>query len=209
MRPVFALAVPLVVLVGCAGGPDATPATQTVTVTATVTAEPTEEAEPDAEADIDVADDAAEAPASGGTGSRSAPLAAGSTVTLGDWEVTIRKTNPHATAEILEENMFNDEPGDGSTFAMAPVDLTYVGEDSGTPWVGLMFRLVGGDGNTYGDGCGVIPSSLNDVSEMYTDASASGNVCAEILETALDGAAWRVTESFSFDDAEAWFDLTE
>lgn len=206
MRRVLIAAVPLVILTGCAGDPDATPATETVTVTATVTAEPEASTEP---AGGDAPEVEPEVAAGGDTGTRSEPLAAGSTVTVGDWSVTVGATSLDASAEIAAENSFNDPPADGHAFVMAPVDLTYLGDGSDTPWVSLSFTLVGGDGNTYDERCGVIPSPLRDISEMYTDASASGNVCVEIAEAALDGAAWRVTESFSFDDAEARFALTK
>lgn len=206
MRRVLIAAVPLVILTGCAGDPDATPATETVTVTATVTAEPEASTEP---AGGDAPEVEPEVAAVDDMGTRSEPLAAGSTVTVGDWSVTVGATNLDASAEIAAENSFNDPPSDGHAFVMVPVDLTYLGEGSDTPWVSLSFTLVGGDGNVYDERCGVTPSSVRDISEMFNGASASGNVCAEVAESALEGAAWRITESFSFDDAEAWVALTE
>lgn len=132
-------------------------------------------------------------------GTRQNPLPPGTAFTVGDWTVELAPTNVDADELVLAENMFNDPPGDGERFVMVEVTTTYNGDDSGTPWIGLDFRFIGADGNTFNERCGVIPDALFDVGEMFPGATASGNVCATVPIDQIDGGAWIVEASFSFD----------
>lgn len=204
MRRVLIAAGAAVLLTGCATDGAQAPATVTVTATETVTAEPGADTEPDTEP----ASQETDAPESGGAlGTREAPLAAGESVTLGDWTVTVGATDTDPFDKLLEANQFNDPPEDGHAYLMAPVEVTFDGEEPATPWVSLSLKVVGGDGITYDGYCGVLPDSLNDVGEMYAGSTSSGNVCVAVPEAAIDGAVWKVEESFSWDDAKAFFAL--
>src|SRR5690606_17377652 len=109
-------------------------------------------------------------------------------------------TDRDAAELVLAENMFNEEPEKGFVYAMVPVSLSYDGDDASGPWLTLGFALVGGDGNTYSGSCGVTPDDISGVEEMYAGASADANVCVAVKKAALKGAAWRVEESFGFDE---------
>ncbi len=133
-------------------------------------------------------------------GTRQNPLAPGTAFTVGDWTVDLAPTNVDADEVVLAENMFNDAPPDGERFVMVEVTTTYNGDDSGTPWIDLRFRFMGADGNTHDEGeCGVIPDPLFDVGEMFPGATASGNVCVSVPVDQIEGGAWIVEATFSFD----------
>jgi hypothetical protein len=87
---------------------------------------------------------------------------------------------------------------------MVEVTVTYLGSDSERPGLALAFTFLGGDGVTYDDwwGCGVVPDSLSDVGEVFSGASASGNVCAVVPEEAVDGGVWIVEPLFAWNDRD-------
>lgn len=200
MRRVLTAAAAIALLAGCSESPQIEPpADPPASGAAEPDVEPADEPEPEPEEVEEVAD----------VGTRDNPAAVGSTATLGDWEVKVRKSNLDATDLVLEENMFNDEPEDGHVFVMAPVELAYSGDEPGTPWISVSFAVVGGDGNTYSESCGVTPKPIMDIADMYAGATAEANVCVSVKEDALDGAAWRIEESFSLSGSPAFFALTK
>lgn len=177
-----------------------------------VSTEPADEAAAaEAPADEAPADDAAaeEAPADGGSGGSLGtldnPAPIGSTAQIGDWQITITKVTKNANKVVAKENSFNDKPAAGQQFVMWKVDGTYTGDESGTPWVDLSWKLLGSDGNTFNDSCGVIPDSLSDVGESFSGAKVSGNVCVAADSAQLDGAKILVEESFAIDDSRTFF----
>ncbi|OAA23578.1 hypothetical protein UG55_103512 [Frankia sp. EI5c] len=157
------------------------------------------------------------APSAGGDdtapGTRQRPLPAGTTVKVGDWQVTLGPTVLDATAQITAENQFNDPPAAGRQFVLVPVNVTYAGTGSGTPWVDLSIRFYGSGGNTFGAGgtddyCGVVPNSFNNVSEMFPEASAAGNACVSVPGDQAAGGSWIVEESLSLDGGRVFFALS-
>lgn len=150
-------------------------------------------------------DAAAEGESSGGVGTLENPAPLGSTAQIGDWQITITKVTENANKLVAKENSFNDKPKKGQQFVLWNVDATYTGEESGTPWVDLSWKLVGSGGNTFTDSCGVIPESLSDASETFSGASVTGNVCVAADSDQLDGASILVEESFALDDSRTFF----
>ncbi|WP_064441985.1 hypothetical protein [Hoyosella altamirensis] len=136
-------------------------------------------------------------------GARGNPIPIGETARVGDWEVAFNNTALDATATVLAENQFNDPPADGRQFAMGDVTVAYIGESTGTPWLGLSFKMLGSAGNTFGDGmqdsCGVIPNPIDDHGELFPGAMATGNVCTSVPSDQVEGAVWIVEPSFSRD----------
>ena len=108
----------------------------------------------------------------GDSGSRKNPLPIGSTVSNPDWKVTLGKPR-EAGAEIAAENPFNAPPEAGMEYWIVPVTATYTGDDTGN-WFEVDVDFVGSDNRTYDDSRGVIPDSLQDVGERYTDGVATG-----------------------------------
>lgn len=146
-------------------------------------------------------------------GTRQRPVPAGTVVNIGDWQVSLGPTSLDATAQVAAENQFNDPPAAGRQFVLVPVNVAYTGTGSGTPWLELSIRFYGSGGNTFGasgaqeDYCGVVPSSITDVSEMFPGAKASGNACVSVPGDQVQGGSWIVEESFSLDDNRVFFAL--
>lgn len=137
-------------------------------------------------------------------GTRENPAPLGTTieiVELGEttYEVTLGPATLEANDVVLEANMFNDPPADGFQYALLPVQLTYVGSETGTPWIDLSIKFVSAAGTTHteGDSLVVAPEpTLMDINELYPGASAEGNV---VIAIPTDGAAngtWTVSALF-------------
>lgn len=144
-------------------------------------------------------------------GTRDNPAPVGTTVTLGtgsaaEWEVTLDKVTLDATDEVMKENTFNDKPEDGMQYAVASLSVTYVGDDSGTPWTDFSLQFVSADGNTFrtSDVMVVGPKPhLSDINELYSGASDSGTVTLAIPAKDANKGTWRLsgfmTEDFFFE----------
>lgn len=140
---------------------------------------------------------------------RENPAPAGSSVKMGAYEVSLGVTDRDATDAVLAENEFNRPPEDGSVFVMVPVTATLEGAESGTVAADVVAQFVGSDGITYRPGCELndIPDALNTVGEIYSGATATGNVCASVPVGVVDGGTWVVMETVSFTDAREFFAL--
>ena len=166
---------------------------------------PTPSAEPAGQAS-GAAEDGPQRAEQPAAGTRENPLEPGQTFQVEDWEIElgVTRSGDETVQRVLDENMFNEPPPDGQTLAMVEVSVTYLGEDSATPWTDLAVKLVTPDGAVIDDfmACGVIPSPLTDVDEVLAGGSASGNVCAPAPAGSLEGALWIVEPIFSFTDSE-------
>ena len=140
---------------------------------------------PAAEDDTPVADTAA--------GSRDNPHAAGETVDLGDWTITLGPTDTDAADQLKNAH---DDITEDSHVIMVDVTATYTGADAGTVWADVGIDYVGGDGNTYNSAnayCGLIEgTSLSEHRDQYPDATVTGAVCVAVPAEAADGT-WRLT----------------
>lgn len=141
----------------------------------------------------------ADQPASQDGLSRDNPLPLGSTVTLdvfGEqaWEVTVGPATLDATEEVIAENMFNDPPEDGLQYALLNITATYVGTESGVPWVDLTYSFVSSAGTTHEtfDSFAVAPDPLSDINELYPGGSGSGNILIAIPSDDASGGTWKV-----------------
>ena len=166
---------------------------------------PRVEVVPDASG-ADGLDDPAESGATEG-GTRDNPLPLGTTITIGtpsspEWRVTVGPAKLDATGEVLAENQFNDDPEGGFQYAMLNLDFTYIGEDSGIPWVDLSVSFVGSDAVTYQsyDTFVVTPNSWTDINELFPGGSASGNVVIAVPTASASNGTWRVGASFFGND---------
>lgn len=141
------------------------------------------------------------------TGSRGAPLALGTVVTLGDWEIAVVGFQPDANAAMRNENMFNDPAPAGSTYSLVRVRATYrgSGDDSASSSIGVGF--VGSDNRKYADSdcMAVEPNALGDQPSVFSGGSVEGNVCLVIPTAQIPTGAIYVEDSFSFEDSAAWW----
>ena len=129
----------------------------------------------------------------GQPGTRENPLPIGQTVSNQDWDLTLGAPR-EAWTEIAAENQFNDPPEAGMEYWMVPVTATYKGDDTGNTAFEISVKFVGSDNRTYDDRCGVIPTPLEDVGELYKGGVAEGNVCVAVPAGA-DGL-WTVSTGF-------------
>ncbi|GGK65299.1 hypothetical protein [Nocardia camponoti] len=146
----------------------------------------------------------------GKLGSKDKPVPLGDTFAVGKaWKVSIVSVNPNATATVLAENQFNDPPKAGNQFVIINTTAQYVGDDTASPWLDLDYKFLGSKGNTYStydDSCGVIPEPLDDVSELYPDATATGNVCFSVPTDQIGGGKIVVEDDTTFtSSAKAFF----
>lgn len=147
-----------------------------------------------------------------GLGTRSNPVPVGQSVQVGpNWQVALQSATPDAGPQVESENPLNDPPATGRQFVMGMFSVSYVGDDSGTPWVELSVNFNGSAGNTFGTGsddyCGVIPDALSDAGEMFPGAAAQGNVCISVPSEQVDGGLFMVEESFSFEPTRVFFNI--
>ena len=119
-------------------------------------------------------------------GTRENPAAFGSTVTLG-------AANLNATADVKAANQFNPDPEPGQTYAIFPATVKYIGAESGTPNFSLRFTFVSAEGRSFDGGFVVMDGQLSDVSELFTDAVATGNIVMLIPDTAAETGVWGVS----------------
>jgi len=126
-------------------------------------------------------------------GSRGNPFPIGTPVKSSEWDITLGA--PHeAGAQIAAENQFNAAPKAGMEFWIVPVTATYTGDKTGNLLFGVTVKFVGSDNVTYDDSCGVIPSPLSDVGDLYKGGTGKGNVCVAVPAGA-DGL-WSLTTGF-------------
>ncbi|WP_157008885.1 DUF4190 domain-containing protein [Agromyces laixinhei] len=162
----------------------------------------------DAPAVVEEGDDVAEAPAEGASagdelGARDNPAPFGSTVAIDTfegpvWEVTAAAPTLDATADVKAANQFNADPAPGNVYAILPVTVTYLGDDSGRPFE-LQFTYVSPAGQSYEGAFVVMDGQLSDVAELYKDASGTGNVIIEIPAEGAAGGVWGVEYIFADD----------
>lgn len=140
-------------------------------------------------------------------GTKEAPYAPGTRFTLPGWEVTVGATTSgkKVVDAVRKANQFNEPPARGETLVMVPVKVKRTDADPATPWVSVHIRFLAPDG-VVRDGlehsCGVVPKSLDEVGEMHSGATASGNVCVRVPTKALKGSAWIVSPLIAFGDRD-------
>ena len=117
------------------------------------------------------------------------------------------KVNTNAAKVVAEENEFNDPPEAGFNYVLWEIDATYVGEESGTLWLDTSWKVVGADGNSFDNSCGVIPDSISDAGETFSGASVSGSECKSVEAAQLEGATILVEAFLSLDDDRTFFAL--
>ena len=165
--------------------------------------------EGDQEDDFEDAGDSEDAGATDAElGTRDNPLDIGTRIEIADWTVTVTDVNQDAADIVMAENEFNDEPGENEQFVMFTVDATYEGDDSGDAGFDLGWAIVGSEGNTFDDRCGVIPNSLEEQGETFPGGSVSGEVCFAVDADQIEGGTIRIEEFWSFDDTRAFFALS-
>jgi hypothetical protein len=120
-------------------------------------------------------------PASGKIGTRSNPAAIGAQIKSNDYTITINSVNLNGTDAVMAANEFNDQPDSGTAYAVINATVTYTGKDSGnTSVIGIAYVTASGNVlNTY-DKLVIGPDPQLDGQELYSGASATGNVVLQV-----------------------------
>lgn len=164
---------------------------------------PTDGDEMEEREDVVVDEDAAEpVDADAEEGTRSNPLAIGSTISDSEWDVTINSVDLDATDVILAENPFNEAPGDGNVYIMVEVTATYTGDnpEGETPWVTVEYVSAGGNSFASHDSMVVAPHRFDSLETLYEGASATGNISIEVPAEEITEGTLKVSPGL-FSDA--------
>jgi len=147
---------------------------------------------------------AEEEPEATDVGTRENPAPAGSTVVISDnsgetYEISFGKANLDATKAIAAENMFNDKADKGFRYILVPVTFTYVGTETGTPWIDVQLEFVSAAGTTHDSTStfAVAPKPITDINELYPEASATGNLVLMVPEADIEKGTLAVSTIFS------------
>ena len=151
-----------------------------------------------------------EAPATttteGALGSFDQPAPVNSTAEFSEWDVTYLGSRI-GTDEVLEENQFNDPPEDGYEFVFIEIQATYTGPESGDFWIDFITSIVGGQGNTFDESCGVIPNDITDTGETFPGGTVTGYECVAAPVDQFEGAKVSVEEFTFVNEQRVFFEL--
>ena len=151
-----------------------------------------------------IADAPAEAqPDAPALGTRENPAPAGSTVMLSDnsgevYEITFGAATLDAGSVIAAENMFNEPADAGFQYLLVPLTFTYVGTETGTPWLDVQFAFVSAAGTTHDSSSSfvVAPQPLTDINELYPGATATANLVLMVPSADIEKGALTVSPLF-------------
>lgn len=146
----------------------------------------------------------AEEPAAGAEGTRDNPAPLGTTVVLSEggedtYEITLGPATLNANEAVAAANQFNEAPPAGFQYAVLPVAVTYIGSETGTPWIDLTIEFVSASGTTHtqSDSLVVGPSpDIFEINELYPGASGSGNITIMIPTDNAEAGTWTVSSLF-------------
>ena len=186
--------------------PPTPPTPLIIYVTPAPTDAPTESPQP-APTNEPPATDVAPPPAGSGSGTFSDPYLPGTEFAVGDWTATVVSVDLDAWDEVRRENQFNDPPASGHTYVMFRLRVTNNGEEPENPWWDLSWEVVGSQGNTFDESCGVLPDAFSDVGRLFPGATGAGNECISVDEQQLHGALLSIRPLLSFTGEEVFVRL--
>jgi len=193
-------------LVGCGGtpaveeattAPDATTTTAEVTTTLAPTTTTTQPTTTTTRATTTTTSD---------IGSFSNPATRTITMVYPEWEITYLGGRIDTQA-VLDENMFNDPPPEGTEFVTIGIEAKYIGTASEDFWWTHNFAIVGNQGNTFEESCGVIPNDLSDQGDVYPGGVITGDECIIVPRDQIEGAKLRIAPLFADDDSAIFYRL--
>lgn len=141
----------------------------------------------------------------GESGSWGNPVPLGREARVGDWEVMVMGATLDATQAVLDENMFNDPPAEGSQYVLVSLAAVYVGEESSTFWIDMLYGFVGGGGDTFDSGTAVASDSLFDDGEVFAGGAITGNLVFMVASDQVPGGTLMVEEAFAWDEGPVFF----
>ena len=209
MRWFVALTVSTLLVTGCAT-PETTDTTAEATITST--SEPPGNGDPpqpqpeDPTGAID-ADTTTTSEASA-DGTRESPIPVGASALVGDYEVSVVNYQPDATDTVLDYNEFNEPPLEDAVYSLITLSITYIGDESGDPWLDLIWSGVGGsDVSAESRECLTFPNDIFEAGELFGGGMVETNVCLTVTHTDVDSLILILEETFSFDSEPVFFAL--
>jgi hypothetical protein len=138
-------------------------------------------------------------------GTRANPYAPGGQVVLSregqeHWQIEVAAFEPDAGGVVLAENSGNLPPAEGRQFAMATLEVTYLGpEEPVTLFSQLEFAAVDDSNVAYDfeNSCGIIPGKIDDYGDIYTGGTISGNVCWEVRSDSVDSLLLTIGDPYA------------
>jgi hypothetical protein len=136
-------------------------------------------------------------------GSRSEPLALGTSVTMDDgnggvWEIKLGPSSLQSNEVVRLENQFNSPPPEGLQFASIEVSATYQGPETGNPSWDIDVAFVSAAGTTHKsfDVSVVGPEELSNSNELYEGGTAIGNVFIAVPSEDITKGTWRLSTTW-------------
>lgn len=119
---------------------------------------------------------------------RENPLPLGATIESSDWKAVVNSVNLAATDLVTAENSFNKAPGEGNTYILVNLTVTYLGDDAQGQMPTTTVKYVTSGGNTIEsyDTLAIAPESIDLLSPLFKDASVSGNIVLEVPAADVD-----------------------
>lgn len=126
-------------------------------------------------------------------GSQGNPASPGDTITFTDfggddeWQLVVGAPVLDATADVLAADQFNSAPEAGNQYVVVPVTYTYVGSDSGSPFL-IFTQVSGSDAALYDTSYASYPNSIYDAPELSSGGTAQVNLVFEVPSNAIAGS---------------------
>lgn len=139
------------------------------------------------------------------------PIPFGDVVRVGDYDVTVLNLTPDAKDEIEKANESAIPADNDQRFAMVRVQITYIGDETGDPFIDLSFHAITESGQEYSRhepyGCGRIPDQQIEVGELAPGDSAGFNVCWAIDPADGDPVTMIAVPAFADTTTIQWLSL--
>jgi len=150
-----------------------------------------------------------EAPAGGGEGTKDSPYAIGEPFTINDSEggtldITVGEINWDATEAVMGASEINEAPGEGETYILVPVTVTYHGEGTAEPMFLLQVNYISDGGNTFEDAIAVTPNTVFDKTTLHDGGSESWEYGIVVPTDQVKAGSFTVNELLNFEDEPAW-----
>lgn len=148
--------------------------------------------------------------------SASNPVPLDSSVQVGFYNLSVVDVMPDAEEYVLAYNEFNDPAEAGVQFFLVRVQVSYVGQSSGTPWQDLQFEATTGTGaeddlvyTEWEYSCGDYPESGSyNTNELFPGGTTEFNLCWAVDEADVASIAMTVsTYTGGSGEQVVWFSL--
>ncbi|MBN1319921.1 MAG: hypothetical protein JXA87_03680 [Thermoleophilia bacterium] len=141
----------------------------------------------------------------GELGGRRNPIPVGQEAQIGGWNIKVLDATLDATQAVLDENMFNDPPEPGSQYLLVSIEATYLGAETSTFWVDMIYEFVGGEGAPFKPSAAVAPDSILDDGEVSANGTVSGNLLFTVASDQVAGGTLMIEQAFAHDDTRVFF----